>query len=227
MKISVMGTGMVGRALAGRLAEVGHEVVVGTRDPAATMARTGVDAMGTGSYRQWQAAHTAVRLVPAAEAGAGAELLVNATSGLASVDALRGAGLDQRPGLVVMDVANALQFEGGAPRLAVAGPDSLGERIQRAFPRARVVKTLHTMNCEVMARPDRVPGDHVVFVAGEDAEAKRTVSGLLGDLGWKAANVVDLGGIATARSTEMVMPLWLDLARALGTSDFNLQINRA
>jgi predicted dinucleotide-binding enzyme len=227
VKISVMGTGMVGRALAGRLAEVGHEVVVGTRDPAATMARTGVDAMGAGPYAQWQAAHTAVGLVPAAEAGAGAELLVNATSGLASVEALRGAGLADRPGLVVMDVANALEFDGGAPRLAVAGTDSVGERIQRAFPDARVVKTLHTMNCEVMVHPDRVPGDHVVFVAGEDAAAKATVSGLLADLGWEPANVVDLGGIGTARSTEMVMPLWLTLMGVLGTSDFNFAIARA
>src|SRR4051812_12749211 len=104
-----MGTGMVGRALAGRLAEVGHDVVIGTRDPAAMMARTGTDAMGTGPYSQWQDSHPAVRLVPAAEAGAGAELLVNATAGVASVDALRGAGVGDRPGLVVMDVANALE----------------------------------------------------------------------------------------------------------------------
>jgi predicted dinucleotide-binding enzyme len=191
------------------------------------MARTGSDAMGAGPYSGWQAAHPQVRLVPAAEAGAGAELLVNATAGLASVDALRGAGVGDRPGLAVMDVANALEFDGGAPRLAVTGADSLGERIQRAFPDARVVKTLHTMNCEVMARPDRVPGEHVVFVAGDDAAAKRTVSGLLVDMGWKPAAVVDLGGIATARSTEMVMPLWLTLAGVLGTADFNFAIARA
>ena len=90
-----------------------------------------------------------------------------------------------------------------------------------------MVKALNTMNCEVMARPDRVPGDHVVFVAGDDAEAKRVVVGVLGDLGWKRSNVVDLGGITAARGTEMFMPLWLSLMGALGTTDFNLRLSRA
>src|SRR3954451_23276200 len=147
VKISVLGTGMVGRALAGRLAEVGHEVVVGTRDPDALLARSGPDA-----YARWQEQHPAVGLVPAADAGASAELLVNATAGTASVAALTGAGLADRPGLVVLDVANALVFgDGRTPTLAVANTDSLGEQIQRAFPRARVVKALNTMNCGVMA----------------------------------------------------------------------------
>src|SRR4051794_17360195 len=216
-----MGTGMVGRALAGRLAEVGHEVVVGTRDPDALLARSGPDA-----YARWQEQHPAVGLVPAAAAGASAELLVNATAGTASVAALTGAGLADRPGLVVLDVANALVFGEGGSTLAVANTDSLGEQIQRAFPRARVVKALNTMNCEVMARPDRVPGEHVVFVAGDDAGAKQAVTGLLLELGWKASNVVDLGGITAARGTEMFMPLWLSLMGALGTSDFNIQLNR-
>jgi predicted dinucleotide-binding enzyme len=217
-----MGTGMVGRALAGRLAEVGHEVVVGTRDPDALLARSGPDA-----YARWQEQHPAVGLVPAAAAGASAELLVNATAGTASVAALTGAGLADRPGLVVLDVANALVLgEGPVPALAVANTDSLGEQIQREFPRTRVVKALNTMNCEVMARPDRVPGDHVVFVAGDDAGAKQVVIGLLAELGWKASNVVDLGGITAARGTEMFMPLWLYLMSALGTAEFNIQLNR-
>jgi predicted dinucleotide-binding enzyme len=228
VKISVMGTGMVGRTLAARLAEVGHEVVVGTRDPAALLARSEPDGMGNPPYAQWQEEHPEVGLVPATEAGASAELLVNATAGTASVAALTGAGLADRPGLVVLDVANALVFgDGRTPTLAVANTDSLGEQIQRAFPRARVVKALNTMNCGVMARPDRVPGDHVVFVAGADADAKQVVIGVLADLGWPRSQVVDLGGITAARSTEMFMPLWLSLMGTLGTSDFNIQINRA
>jgi 8-hydroxy-5-deazaflavin:NADPH oxidoreductase len=223
VKISVMGTGAVGRTLAGRLSEVGHDVVVGTRDPAALLARSGPDA-----YAGWQEEHPAVGLVPAAEAGATAELLVNATAGTASVAALTGAGLADRPGLVVLDVANALVFDGGpAPTLAVANTDSLGEQIQRAFPRARVVKALNTVNCAVMARPDRVPGDHVGFVAGDDADAKRAVTDLLADMGWPRPSVLDLGGIAAARGTEMYMPLWLALMGALGTADFNISLTRA
>jgi 8-hydroxy-5-deazaflavin:NADPH oxidoreductase len=228
VKISVMGTGMVGRTLAGRLAEVGHEVVVGTRDPAALLGRAEPDGMGNAPYAQWQAEHPAIGLATAAEAGASAELLVNATAGTASVAALTGAGLADRPGLVVLDVANALVFgEGPVPTLGVANTDSLGEQIQRTFPEARVVKALNTMNCDIMARPDRVPGDHVVFLAGEDAEAKRTVAGVLADMGWEQRNVVDLGGIVAARGTEMFMPLWLSVMGALGTMDFNIQINRA
>jgi 8-hydroxy-5-deazaflavin:NADPH oxidoreductase len=220
-----MGTGMVGRTLAGRLAEVGHEVVVGTRDPAALLARSEPDGMGNPPYAQWQEQHPGIGLVPAAEAGAAAELLVNATAGTASVAALTGAGLADRPGLVVLDVANALVFgPGPAPTLAVANTDSLGEQIQRTFPRARVVKALNTMNCAVMARPDRVPGDHVAFVAGDDAAAKQVVIGVLADMGWKRTDVVDLGGITAARGTEMFMPLWLSLMGALGTSDFNIGI---
>jgi 8-hydroxy-5-deazaflavin:NADPH oxidoreductase len=229
VKISVLGTGMVGRALAGRLAGVGHQVVVGTRDPATTLARIGTDAMGAPPYAGWQEEHPDVTLVSAAEAGAHAELLINATAGTASLTALDGAGVAHRDGLIVMDVANALEFpaDGSAPALAVVGADSLGEQIQRRFPHLRVVKALNTMNCEVMADPTRVPGDHVVFVAGDDAEAKRTVGSLLRELGWVAGNVVDLGGLEAARGTEMFMPLWLSIMQAAGTADFNINIVRS
>jgi predicted dinucleotide-binding enzyme len=77
-----------------------------------------------------------------------------------------------------------------------------------------------------MADPDRVPGDHVVFLAGDDADAKQVVAGVLADLGWKRSNVLDLGGIAAPRGTEMFMPLWLSLMAALGTADFNISISR-
>ena len=111
--------------------------------------------------------------------------------------------------------------------LSVANTDSLGEQIQRAFPDARVVKTLNTMNAYVMVDPSRVPGRHVVFVAGEDAAAKETVKALLGELGWPVDAIVDLGGIRAARSTEMYLPLWLSLWGVLGTGDFNIAIVRA
>jgi 8-hydroxy-5-deazaflavin:NADPH oxidoreductase len=161
------------------------------------------------------------------EAGAHAELLVNATAGTASVDALAGAKVGERDGLVVLDVANPLVFTPQGPALSVANTDSLAETLQRAFPRARVVKSLNTMNAEVMVDPGRVPGEHVVFVAGDDAEAKAAVSGLLGELGWGDGRVVDLGGLPAARGLEGFLLLWLSIAQAYGTSDLNIAVQRA
>ena len=228
MKIAVLGTGMVGRAVAARLSELGHDVVIGTRDVAATRARTEQDGMGNPPFAQWQESRPTIRLVPFAEAGAHGELVVNATSGDGSLPALRAAGSDNLAGKVVLDIANPLDFsQGFPPVLSVANTDSLGEQIQRAFPDAHVVKSLNTMNAQVMVDPSRVPGDHTVFVAGEDTSAKDVVRGLLAELGWKQDNIVDLGGIRAARGTEMYLPLWLSLWGTLGTGDFNISVVRA
>jgi predicted dinucleotide-binding enzyme len=219
---------MVGRALAGRLAELEHDVVIGTRDVDQTLARTDPDAMGNPPYAEWQKSHPEIRLVPFAEAGAHAELILNATAGTGALAALEATGAANLSGKVLVDVANPLDFsQGFPPLLSVANTDSLGEQIQRAFPDARVVKTLNTMNAYVMIEPSRVPGSHNVFLAGEDAAAKDTVKGLLGDFGWPAEAMVDLGGIRAARGTEMYLPLWLSLMGLLGSGDFNIQVVKA
>jgi len=228
MNVSVLGTGIVGRTLAARLAEIGHVVVIGTRDVEDTLARTEPDGMGNPPYAEWQQAHRDVRLVSFPDAGTHGELVVNATAGGASLAALESAGAERLAGKVVMDVANPLDFtQGMPPTLSVANTDSLGEQIQRAFPDARVVKTLNTMNAFVMVEPSRVPGEHVVFVAGDDTAAKETVKGVLHGFGWSEASIVDLGGIRSARGTEMYLPLWLSLWGALGSGDFNIGVNRA
>jgi 8-hydroxy-5-deazaflavin:NADPH oxidoreductase len=72
-----------------------------------------------------------------------------------------------------------------------------------------------------------VPGDHDVFMAGEDADAKATVKGLLREFGWKDDNIVDLGGIRAARGTEMYLPLWLSLWGVIGKPDYNIKVVRA
>jgi predicted dinucleotide-binding enzyme len=227
VKISVLGTGSVGRTLAGRLAALGHEVVVGTRDPEATLARTEPDNQGTPPYAQWQQQNPAVRLLPFADAGAHAELLVNATSGAVSADALAAAGIAERDGLVVLDVANPLLFTPDGLALSVANTDSLAETLQRQFPAARVVKSLNTVTASVMVDPGRVPGEHVLFVAGDDAAAKETVTGLLGEIGWGAGRVVDLGGLRAARGMEMYVMLWWDMTQAVGTYEINIAVDRA
>ena len=228
MRIAVLGTGMVGRALAGRLAGLDHDVVVGTRDVEQTLARSEPDAMGNPPYAEWQKDNPAVRLVPFAEAGAHGELIVNATAGTGALPALEAAGTANLSGKVLVDVANPLDFSHGfPPLLSVVNTDSLGEQIQRTFPDTQVVKTLNTMNAYVMIEPSRVPGRHTVFLAGEDAAAKETVKGLLGEFGWPKEAILDLGGIRAARGTEMYLPLWLSLMGVLGTGDFNIQVLKA
>ncbi len=221
MRIAVLGTGAVGRTLADAFASRGHQVVVGTRDVDVTLART--EPGGSESFADWAAAPPDVRLVPYADAGAHGEVLVNATSGAGSLAAVEAAA--PADGAVLLDVSNVLDFSAGfPPTLSVANTDSVGEQLQRAFPAARVVKTLNTVTARVMVEPALVPGEHHVFVAGEDDEAKRVAVGLLGELGWPPARVIDLGGIRAARSTEMYLPLWLSLMGAVGTPVFNVQV---
>jgi predicted dinucleotide-binding enzyme len=226
MKIAVLGTGMVGQALAGRLAEVDHEVTVGTRDVAATLAKTASDAMGNPPYSAWATAHPAVALATFADAAAGAELLVNATSGNVSIAVLQAAGVDNLAGKILIDIANPLDFsQGFPPSLFVKDTDSLAEQIQAAFPQLRVVKALNTLTAALMVNPRALAGgDHSVFVSGNDAGAKKTVIGLLESFGH--TDVIDLGDITTARGSEMVLPIWLRLMGALNTPMFNIKVVR-
>ncbi|BFU43681.1 NADPH-dependent F420 reductase [Krasilnikovia sp. MM14-A1004] len=226
MKIAVLGTGMVGQALAGRLSELGHEVTVGTRDVAATTAKTAPDEMGNPPYPAWAATHPQVRLATFADAAADAELLVNATSGAVSIGVLNSVGADHLVGKILLDIANPLDFSAGfPPGLFVKDTDSLGEQIQAAFPQLRVVKALNTLAATLMVDPRQLAdGDHSVFVSGNDGDAKKTVVALLESFGH--TDVVDLGDISTARGTEMLLPLWLRLMGALNTLTFNVKVVR-
>lgn len=226
MRIGVLGTGMVGRTMSAKLDELGHDIMAGTRDPAALARRTEPDAMGNPPFAEWQARHQGVRVGAFAEAAAHGELVVNATSGAGSLDALHAAGEQNLSGKILIDIANPLDFSGGAPTLLFCNTDSLGERIQRAFPAARVVKTLNTVNAHVMVDPGLVAGgEHTMFMSGNDPEAKAEVGTILGDwFGW--TQVVDLGDITAARATEMYMPLWLRLFGQRGDPRFNIAVVR-
>jgi predicted dinucleotide-binding enzyme len=221
MKYAVLGTGMVGRAIAARLAGLGHDVTIGTRDPEATLARTDGDA----PYAAWAADHADVALATFAAAAAGADVVVHAGSGLAALDLLGAAGADNLAGKVLVDISNPLDFSAGfPPTLFVKDTDSLGEQIQRAFPQARVVKTLNTLTAELMVRPDTLSETSTVFVSGDDAEAKAVVTAMLTEFGH--TDVIDLGDISTARGTEMLLPVWLRLMGSLGTATFNFKVVR-
>ncbi|MFI8100531.1 NADPH-dependent F420 reductase [Streptomyces sp. NPDC086023] len=228
MHYAVLGTGSVGRTLAARLVSLGHDVVVGTRDPEATLARTEPDGRGLAPFAQWQAENSTVRLATFAHAAAQGEVVVNTTNGSASLAVLDAAGAANLAGKVLVDIANPLDFSAGfPPSLDPVNTDSLGERIQRAHPAARVVKTLNTMHALIMVDPSRIQGDHNVFLSGDDADAKKDVTELLRSFGWPDRSIIDLGGIETARGTEMLLPVWLRLMTALGHVDFNFHIQGA
>jgi predicted dinucleotide-binding enzyme len=226
MKIAVLGTGTVGPTIAAALSALGHDVVIGTRDPQATLARTEPGATGGAPFADWHAAHGGIDVATFADAAGRADVIINATNGAGSLEALTAAGAENLNGKVLMDIANPLDFsQGFPPSLNPVNTDSLGEQIQRAFPEARVVKTLNTMNASVMVDPVSVAGgDHSVFVSGNDADAKGIVSGLLKEFGHR--DVIDLGDITTARGTEMLLPIWVRLWGTLGNADFNFKIAR-
>lgn len=215
MKIGVLGTGMVGTAIATKLVELGHDVMMGSRTADNESAAGWVESVGEGASQG-----------TFADAAAHGELLFNCTGGTVSLDALGSVPTEALAGKTLVDVANALDRSSGRPTVLVSPTDSLGERIQRAFPDARVVKALNTMNCLVMVDPARVPGEHDVFVCGNDAAAKEEVSELLRSFGWPSEHIVDLGDISAARGTEGYVALWIRLRGLTGTGDFNIRIVR-
>lgn len=227
MKIAVLGTGTVGRALASALHRLGHDITMGTRDPAGTASRTEAGPTGGPLFRDWHAGHRDIALETFAGAAGWSELVVNATNGAGSPAALGSAGAARLAGKVLVDVSNPLDFSQGMPPvLNPVNTDSLAERLQRSFPDARVVKTLNTMNAGLMVDPARLAGgDHSVFLSGDDPAAKQTVRGLLEALGHR--DIIDLGDITSARGAEMVLPIWLRLYGVLGTPDFNFKVVRA
>jgi predicted dinucleotide-binding enzyme len=214
VRIGVLGTGTVGQTIATKLVELGHEVRMGSRDAANEKARAWAESTGerasTGTF---------------ADAAGFGELVFNCTAGGASLEALEQAGEDALRGKVLVDVANPLDFSRGMPpTLTVCNDDSLAEQIQRRFPETLVVKTLNTVNAGLMVNPSLVPGEHDVFVCGDDDGAKAEVVELLESFGWPRGRIVDLGGIEGARATEMYLPLWLRLWGTFGTPHVNVHV---
>jgi 8-hydroxy-5-deazaflavin:NADPH oxidoreductase len=226
VRFGILGTGVVGKKLAARLDGIGHDVTVGTRDPEETKSRAEPDAYGNPPFSAWQEEHPEVKLATFSEAATHGEMVVNATSGVVSLEALELAGEDNLNGKVLVDISNPLDFsQGMPPTLSVSNTDSLGEQIQRRFPEAKVVKTLHTMNAYLMVDPAQLAeADHTVFVSGNDTDAKVKVAELLQSFSW--TDIIDLGDITTARGTEMVLPIWLRLFGALQKPVFNFKIVR-
>lgn len=210
MRMGVLGSGMVAQGLSARLAELGHDVVIGTRDAE--------------KLRGWQSSNQKVLIGSFAETAAYGDMLFNATNGAGSLNALVMAGEANLADKILVDVSNPLDFSNGfPPSLTVFGTDSLAEQLQRAFPTTRVVKTLNTVAARVMTHPLEVAnGDHHVFISSDDAPAKEQVTTLLQSFGW--IHIFDLGDLSTARGTEAYVMLWVRLYGTLNTGMINIKI---
>ena len=224
MRIAVLGTGGVGRTIAGALVALGHDVEIGTRDPEALAARTEPDGMGNPPFSVWHADHADIVVRAFGGCGQGVDLFVNATLGTGSIAALEAVGAERLAGRTILDISNPLDFSKGfPPSLFVSNTDSLAEQIQAAVPGARVVKSLNTVTAALMVDPLALAdGEHTMFVCGNDDGAKEEVTGLLRELGWR--HIVDLGDLSAARALEMYVPLWLRLFQATGTPMVNVSV---
>ena len=226
MDIGIIGSGQVAQTLAAKLLELGHSVTISSRDTAQSKER---DWGEVPSAEGFAAAQRELGREAAAgsfaDAAAHGELIINATVGEHSLAALEAAGAANLGGKILVDVANPLDFSGGMPpTLLFCNTDSLGERIQAAFPGARVVKALNTTNAQVMVDPHQLSEPTAIFVAGNDQEAKDWVHHELLErwLGWE--QVLNVGDISAARGLEMWLPLWLRLWGAVGTGAFNIRV---
>lgn len=228
MKIGIIGTGTVGRTLAARLNEVGHKVVIGTRNVEEKLADESKDQYGNPSFSTWQQQNPEIPLVTFNEAASYGDVVINATKGEASINALKQAGNENLSGKVLVDVGNPLDGSKGMPPTLLpelSNTHSLGEEIQLKFPEVKVVKTLNTMWAGLMINPSLINnGDHTNFICGNDPGAKETVKSLLKDMGWKDENILDLGDISASRGTESYLPTWLRILNAKKTGAFNLRI---
>jgi 8-hydroxy-5-deazaflavin:NADPH oxidoreductase len=192
-RIGVLGSGDVGRALASGFAGLGHEVKIGSRDPEKlrSWVETAGDRASAGTFE---------------EAARFGDILILATLGTATMDAIGLAGVEQFAGKVVIDTTNPLDFSTGMPRLSIGHTDSLGESVQRAIPGARVVKCFNTVGNAHMVNPRFPDGPPDMFLCGDDEGAKKIVSQICGHFGW---GIIDIGGIEGSRHLEPMCMVWV------------------
>ena len=212
MQIGVLGSGVTGQTIGSKLIHLGHEVMLGSRDeanpPAVAWAHDAGQHALHGTFMN---------------AAAFGEIIFNCTLGSASLQALQQAGAENLKGKILIDTSNPLDRATDQWTLTVCNDDSLGEQIQRTFPETKVVKTLNTVNANVMVDPAKLLEQTHVFVSGDDIEAKAMVVRILRDwFGWK--QIIDLGGIQTARGAEMYVLLWHNLRNAISSQRFNIKV---
>ena len=211
-RVGVLGTGEVGRRLAAGFRGRGHDVMIGSRDPAKPELVQWLSGEGAG-----------IEAGTFAAAAAHGELVVLAVHGNAAEQAIAEAGPENFSGKVVIDAMNPLDFSGGfPPKLSIAGQDSLGERVQRALPDARVVKAFNTIGSAYFVDPNFTEGDPTMLIAGDDEDAKRAVADVLADFGW--SQTVDIGGIEGSRELEAICIAWVKIGGARGAWDHGFSL---
>jgi predicted dinucleotide-binding enzyme len=223
MRIGIVGSGLVGQTLGEKLVTLNHDVALGTRDPQKLDDKKNM----TGSLREWLGrVADKGKVVTFREAAAHGELLLCAVHGQAAIEALQMGEADKVGPKVLIDTSNELDFSKGVPPRVLASQDRcVAERIQAAFPNLRVVKSLNTIAAPIMVNPKSVKGgDHTVFVAGNDADAKAKVTDLLRSFGW--TDILDLGDISAARAPEMYMSMWVRLWGAVHSLNLNIKVQR-
>jgi len=213
-KIGVLGTGMVGNAIGSKLIQLGYDVKMGSRTPnnekASEWVRKNGSKASQGTFED------------AAEFG---DMIFLCVKGEAALDVLRMAKEENLNGKTIVDVTNPVDFSKGMPpSLFVCNTDSLGERLQRAFPNVNFIKTLDIVNCEVQVDPKKSGDDPTMFMCGNNTKAKVEVKEILKQFGWK--DIIDLGDISAARGSEMMTPIWLRIWSALQNSHFAFKIVR-
>lgn len=215
MKIAVLGTGTVGDTIGSKLIELGHQVIMGSRTADNEKAKVFLEKHGNKA-----------RIGTFTDAAKFGELVINCTSGSGTLDALKLAGASNLGEKILIDIANPLDFSKGMPpSLSIVNTNSLGEEIQKLFPKVKVVKALNTLWCGLMVNPKMINnGDHSLFICGNDALAKEKVKEILVSFGWSFSNILDLGDITKARGTEMYLPLWLSIYGANNNGAFNIKI---
>jgi len=228
MKIAVFGTGNVGQSIASKLASLGYDVMIGTRDVKEAKSRTAPDMYGNPGFGTWLESNTKLKLGTFAEAGSFGELFINATSGGSSVKVFKSVKSDDMKNKILIDIANPLDFSKGMPPSLIpslSNTHSLGEEIQKEFPATKVVKTLNTMWCGLMVNPNLIGGgDHINYISGNDPDARKEVRKVLKQFGWKDESLLDLGDITGARATESILPIWLRVWSVTQNGAFNFKL---
>jgi len=194
MKVGIIGSGVVAQTLGAGFLKHGHEVALGTRDPA--------------KLKDWAAKHKGAAVKSVSDAAAFGNVIVLAVAGQAALDALKEAGPDALGGKTVIDACNPIG--GGPPANGVLSyftpqNESLMERLQKAYPAAHFVKAFNSVGNAQMVNPHFAGGKPSMFICGDNAGAKKAVAQILDQFGWETE---DMGAVEAARAIEPLCRLW-------------------
>ncbi|MBV9970849.1 MAG: NADPH-dependent F420 reductase [Xanthobacteraceae bacterium] len=198
MKIAMIGAGNVGRALGTGWAKAGHSIIFGVRD---------VDK----PELKRLCAQIGATVAPSAEAAREGEVVVLALPWGTAEGAVKSLG--DLAGKIVIDVMNPLAMQNGTLGLERGFTTSAGESVAAWLPGARVVKTFNQVGADMMTEGHRFETRPVMFLAGDDEGAKRTVSALVSELGFEP---LDAGRLVQARILEPFAMVWINQALARG-----------